>query len=111
MDAEYTIVDNGERETLENGGVREPDTGKPDYTYLPFEALEHLALFLEKAAQGKYARDNWKLLNTEGHKHRFLRSALRHLGAVVMGDKTEDHLTACISNLLFLLWHRIKDNK
>ena len=54
------------------------DSGKPDYSLLPWDAVEDVVRVLDFGAK-KYARDNWKLV--EDHKNRYLAAAFRHLSA------------------------------
>ena len=61
------------------------DGGKPDYSLLPFNALEEVVRVLTYGA-AKYSRDNWKLV--EPHKERYVAAALRlrHAGGAAGGE-------------------------
>jgi len=84
---------------------RKYDTGKPDYTLLPWDAVEEIVKVLDFGAR-KYARDNWK--HVDGAETRYLAAALRHITAHARGEKDDpetgiSHLAHAGCCLLFLL--------
>lgn len=84
---------------------RKHDTGKPDYTLLPWGAIEDIVRVLDFGAR-KYARDNWRYVaNAET---RYLAAAFRHLAAYARGEVTDpetslSHLAHAGCCVLFLL--------
>ena len=81
------------------------DTGKLDYTLLPWDGVEEIVKVLEFGAQ-KYTRDNWK--HVENAEVRYTAAAFRHLIAYNNGEKTDpetglSHLAHASCCLLFLL--------
>ena len=93
------------------------DTDKPDWSLVPFEALEGMVRVLEHGAE-KYSRNNWQ--TNGGFKWtRLVSSTLRHLFAWARGqdldpDSGLNHIYHCQCNLLFLSMYvgdTIKFNK
>lgn len=89
------------------------DQGKPDWTLLPFDALEEVVKVLDFGAQ-KYSRDNWQ--KVEPHRERYGAAALRHFVAWFNGETIDKesgrhHLACAVCCLLFLLWHDLRDGK
>ena len=84
------------------------DSGKVDWTLVPFEALEGMVQVLEFGAV-KYSRNNWQMDN--GFKWtRVAASALRHLFAWLRGEDNDpesglSHISHCQCNLLFLAYY------
>lgn len=81
------------------------DGGKPDYSLLPFNALEEVVKVLTYGA-AKYSRDNWKLV--EPHKERYVAAALRHLTAYAREEKSDPesgrhHLAHAATCLLYII--------
>lgn len=81
------------------------DTGKLDYTLVPWDGVEEIVKVLEFGAR-KYARDNWK--HVEGAQTRYLAAAFRHMIAYNQGQTTDQetglsHLAHAGCCLLFLL--------
>jgi hypothetical protein len=74
------------------------DAGKPDYTLLPFKALEEVVAVLGFGAI-KYGRDNWRGVA----KLRYIAAAFRHLVAIASGSEIDEesgkshaaHLACC----------------
>lgn len=84
---------------------RKYDTGKPDYTLLPWDGVEDIVRVLDAGAQ-KYARDNWRFV--ANGKIRYLAAAFRHLAAYARGEVTDPetslpHLAHAGCCILFLL--------
>lgn len=81
------------------------DSGKPDYSLLPFHGLEEVVHVLTYGAR-KYSRDNWR--QVEPHKERYTAAALRHLTAYARGEVTDPesglhHLAHAVTSLLYIL--------
>jgi hypothetical protein len=84
---------------------RKYDTGKPDYTLLPWDAVEEVVRVLDFGAK-KYARDNWK--HVDNAETRYLAAAFRHLAAYARGERCDpetsiSHLAHAACCVLFLL--------
>lgn len=81
------------------------DKGKPNLSYLPYDALVEIAYVMEFGAR-KYGNKNFR----KGHSYtRLINAALRHLYKFNEGIDLDDdshltHLGHCASNLLMLLW-------
>lgn len=79
-------------------GGKKFDGGKPDYTLLPFEALEDTVKVLGFGAV-KYGRDNWQKVEPQ----RYVAAAFRHLVAIAKGEEFDEesglthaaHLACC----------------
>ena len=85
------------------------DTDKPDYSLLPFAALDELVKVLTYGAK-KYSRDNWRAV--PDFKHRYLAAALRHIGAHARGEEKDPetgylHLAHATATLMFLVEDRL----
>ena len=84
------------------------DSGKVDWTLVPFEALEDMVKVLEFGAK-KYDRWNW----TTGGGFKWTRvaaSGMRHLFAWLRGEDTDpesglSHIAHAQCNLLFLAYY------
>lgn len=81
------------------------DQGKPDWTLVPFEALEGMVRVLEFGAK-KYARNNWA--ENGGFSYtRLIAASLRHLFAFMRGEDKDpesglSHIYHAQCCLLFL---------
>lgn len=89
------------------------DSGKTDWSLMPWEAVEEINKVLEFGAQ-KYAAHNWK--EGDGFKYtRVLNSLLRHVFAWSRGEDRDpesglSHLAHAGCNVIFLLYYsRYKD--
>jgi hypothetical protein len=88
------------------GSASKNDTGKPQLSLIPREALELLARGFEYGA-AKYERGNFK----KGHKHsRLLDAALRHVYAMAAGEMIDEesgnlHLSHALCSLAMLAYH------
>lgn len=90
---------------VETVGGMKFDSGKLDYTLIPWDGLEEIVKVLEFGAK-KYARDNWR--HVEGAEQRYLAAAIRHLVAYQIQQPTDEetgisHLAHAGCCLLFLL--------
>lgn len=97
------MVDKGERINYgEGNAMREPTDGKgrPDLI-TPF-GLTRLSKWYELGSK-KYSDRNWE----RGMPFsRYTASAFRHLIAWMKGDMSEDHLSACVWNLMAIMHHQ-----
>lgn len=81
------------------------DNGKPDWSLVPFEALEGMVKVLEFGAK-KYSRNNW--MTSGGFSYRrVLTACMRHLFAYLSGEDNDpesglSHIHHAQCNLLFL---------
>lgn len=84
------------------------DTGKTDWSLMPFEVIEDINKVLEFGAQ-KYSANNWKA--GTGFKYtRILNSLLRHIFAYIRGEDNDpesglSHLAHAGCNIVFLLYY------
>jgi hypothetical protein len=81
------------------------DKEKPDYTLLPWDAVEDVVRVLDFGAK-KYARDNWKYVD-DAH-NRYLAAAFRHMSAYAQGEQTDaetglSHMAHAACCVLFML--------
>lgn len=93
------MADGGERMTYENGGMREPSTGKGAYELVSPFALERIAMWYELGAR-KYADRNWEKGIPFG---RLIQSGIRHMIRWMKGDRSEDHLAAVCWNVMAMM--------
>lgn len=97
--SEYEKVSKGTQEAVKY------DDGKPDWSLVPFEALEGMVKVLEFGAN-KYAGWNWTI-NGGFPYTRVLRSCLRHIFAYMRGEDNDpesglSHIHHAMCNLLFI---------
>ncbi len=84
------------------------DEGKPDWSLVPFEALEDMAKVLTFGSK-KYSAWNWS--ENGGFKWtRLIASCLRHLFAFMRGEDKDpesgiSHISHAQCNLLFLAYY------
>ena len=79
------------------------DQEKPDYSLLPFGALDDVVKVLTYGAK-KYDRDNWKYVDD----YRYKAAAMRHFSAYMQGEDLDPesnihHLAHMACSVLFLL--------
>ena len=87
---------------------RKYDTGKLDWTLLPWDALEPVVRVLAYGAQKYGERDNWR--KVDGAYARYRAAAMRHLVADMNGEERdpetgEDPLAHAVCSLLFAIAH------
>ena len=100
---ENNLKDSGKRENFSTGAEREPNLDRGRYDLIPSIALKALAIHYERGAK-KYSDRNWeKGIPLSRH----LNSALRHLQDYLVGDRSEDHLSACVFNV-FAITHDLE---
>jgi hypothetical protein len=84
---------------------RKDDKGKPDYTLLPFGALDDVVKVLTFGAN-KYARDNWRKVPNADIQHP--AAAFRHIRSRLLGERLDPesglpHVAHAVCRLLFWL--------
>lgn len=84
------------------------DGGKPDWSLVPFEALEGMVRVLEFGAN-KYARNNWRENGGFSYR-RVLTACVRHLFAYMRGEDLDpesglSHIHHAQCNLLFMAFY------
>lgn len=82
----------------EGGFKREGKDSKVDYTLIPTSVLTAIAKHYTDGAK-VHGRDNWK---KSTDMETFKQSAFRHLISALEGKKDENHIIACIWNLMAL---------
>lgn len=87
------------------------DNAKPDYSLMPFAALDEVVKVLTYGAD-KYDRFNWEKVE----RHRYEAAALRHMSAYMQGEKYDpetgiNHLAHAMCSLLFLTEFDLKSEK
>lgn len=90
------------------------DSGKPDWSLVPFEALEGMVRVLEFGAN-KYSRNNW-MTNGGFSYRRVLTACMRHLFAYLSGEDKDpesglSHIHHAQCNLLFLAMYLTNKEK
>lgn len=106
---EYQTKDSGEREVFVTGSQRDTRQGKGRFDLIPAYPIKRLAQLYERGAI-KYGDRNWE----KGQAlSRYLDSAERHLNDWKEGDRSEDHLIACVWNCIAYVWteQAIKDGR
>jgi hypothetical protein len=87
------------------------DSDKPDYSLVPFEALDEVVKVLTYGAN-KYDRFNWEKVEDI----RYQAAALRHISAYMQGEKYDpetgiNHLAHAVCSLLFLTQFDLNSKK
>ena len=87
------------------------DSGKPDYSLVPFGALDEVVKVLTHGAN-KYDRFNWEKVEDI----RYQAAALRHISAYMQGEKYDpetgiNHLAHAVCSLLFLTQFDLNEKK
>lgn len=94
-----SVKDSGQRQSFNTGAVRDTQDGKPRYDLIPATALKRLAIHYANGAK-KYGDRNWE----KGiPASRCLASTMRHLFDWVLGDRSEDHLSAVLFNIMAII--------
>ena len=87
------------------------DQDKPQWTLVPFKALDEVVKVLTIGAR-KYAPDNWK--KVPNARQRYIDAAFRHMSAYASGEKLDaetgkSHLAHAVCCLLLLLAFDIEE--
>ena len=99
-----TIKDSGNRTEFKTGAVRDMHEGKGRYDLIPYEAMRRLAVHCEKGAKKYGERNCEKGIPVSS----LVDSAMRHLQKYNAGHQDEDHLTAALWNISFIMY--MEDN-
>ena len=78
------------------GGVKDSQTGRGDFSLIPYEPLKQVAEHLRLGA-AKYSRNNWR----KGIGLQRIVSAIRRHAAQLGEDNTENHLAAILCEAMF----------
>ena len=86
------------------------DQEKPDYSLVPFGAMDQVVKVLTYGAK-KYDRFNWEKVESR----RYQAAALRHISAYMQGEKIDpesgvNHLAHAICSILFLTDFDLKES-
>lgn len=105
---DIAVYDPALAETLKPSPGLKYDTGKLDWTLVPFSALEGAVRVLMFGAN-KYARENWK--KVENGEQRYLAAGFRHMLASLEGQEFDQetgirHTAHVMVNLMFAEWLR-----
>ena len=99
----------GQQTAFSTGAVRDSAEGKPRMDLLPWDLMPRVA---KRYADGAvaYGNNNWRKGQLSSH---VFASMMRHAMAWVIGDKSEDHLSAVIWNAFALMNNEeyFKDNE
>jgi len=96
----FDVKDHGVRQEFDTGSKRDTQSGKPRYDLIPASTITKLALHYGAGAE-KYSAENWR----KGQPiTRYMSSAERHFQYFKMGLTDENHLIACIWNLVSIDW-------
>ena len=96
------------RDMLKTHTAIKHDSGKADWSLMPWEAVEEINKVLEFGAK-KYAAHNWQ--QGEGFRYtRVLNSLLRHVFAYMRGEDLDpesglSHMAHAGCNVLFILYY------
>ena len=87
--------------SIPNSLLREDKSDKIDWTYIPemYSAFERVIKRFQ-LGEKKYSKLNFR--NCKDYQT-YKDSALRHLVQAMGGEESEDHLAACIVNLLIIM--------
>ncbi len=99
-----TIKDSGERVQYASGSLRDPSTGKLDWTRITYGPMmrrwaQHLTTAEAKYPDVRPGLPNFMLVETEEELIRYKKSAFRHFMAWFNGETDEDHASAVFFNI------------
>ena len=102
-----TIKDSGDRTVYSTGAQRDRRAGKGMPCLIPTHALERVSIHYE-LGRNKYSTENGNNLAEENWKKGFplmdmWDSAVRHLNKWKINMTDEDHLAACIWNVMGIM--------
>lgn len=85
------------------------DTGKPDWSLLPLDAVEEVVKVMDMGAK-KYARNNWQQMQDI---NRYRAAMMRHMKAEQSGESTDPesglpHIAHVACNAIFLVWFELR---
>jgi len=61
MRSRFGLADSGKTQEFDTGAHRDAEEGKGDFSLLPFEGLQRIAVIFQKGGPEKYGRNNWKM--------------------------------------------------
>lgn len=93
--------------THAGGFKREDKSEKIDYTLIPLDVLEKIAVHFTTGALA-HGRDNWK---KSTDTKTFKQSIFRHMIALQVDSEDEPHAEALIWNVMCLMWHKQNDKE
>lgn len=93
------------KRVFESGSQRDSDTNKPLTTALTAYARLRYGYHLRKGSNN-YGKDNWKLGQPS---EALLESLDRHLAQYLLGDRSEDHLSAIMFGVVMLMQNEEKE--
>lgn len=98
------VKDSGKRESFTTGAVRDTEEGKPRIDlllkYIPMPCLMRITQHYVNGAK-KYGNHNWQ----KGlPASRCISSAFRHAYQYLIGDRSEDHLSAVVFNIICIIY-------
>lgn len=95
------MEDNGSRVQAPTGALREDQSLKGEWSFMPYDSLQRVAVWYELGAK-KYAPRNWE----KGLSVReCANAAARHLFKFMWGWKDEDHLAAVVWNVFAIMFY------
>lgn len=98
------IHDSGERMKFASGSMRDPSTGKIDWTRVTFGPMlrrwaKHLTTAEAKYPDAALGVPNFSLIETEEEYLRYKKSAYRHFMSWFYNETDEDHASAVFFNI------------
>lgn len=99
-----TIKDSGERMQFASGSMRDPSTGKIDWTKITHGPMmrrwaQHLTAAEKKYPDPRPGVPNFTLIETEEERIRYKVSAFRHFMSWFYDEMDEDHAAAVFFNI------------
>jgi hypothetical protein len=92
-------VQTGRFEVWDTGAKRDTSDGKTRIDLIDPVLLDRVGHHLRKGAE-HYGEHNWQ----QGiPSDRYIESLMRHVNAYRMGDRSEDHLAAIVSNVMGII--------
>lgn len=89
----------GSKTTFSTGAVRDSTEGKSRMELIPWDLMSRVAKRYEDGAKA-YGNNNWRKGQLSSH---VFASMMRHAMQWVIGDRSEDHLSAVVWNALALM--------
>jgi hypothetical protein len=98
------IADSGERVTYASGSMRDPSTGKIDWTRITYGPMmrrwaQHLTTAEAKYPDHAPGVPNFSLISTDEEFYRYKKSAFRHFMSWFNDEVDEDHASAVFFNI------------
>lgn len=99
-----TIHDSGQRMTFSSGSMRDPSTGKIDWTRITYGPMmrrwaQHLTTAEAKYPDAAPGVPNFMLVSTREELIRYKKSAMRHFMSWFYDEMDEDHASAVYFNI------------